>query len=212
MAGGDKNIVMIQCVGSRNEEHPYCSRICCSMAVKNALTIKKRNPMRQYLRALPRYQDLRLPGEVLPDRPATPGSSSSGTTRKRRRWFPGQRPARHAQEPRLPRTGRDRGRQRRAEHRDRCGRKDNRQLSDMLKVQLNADGFFLEAHMKLRPVDFATEGIYPLRPGPFAEDDRREYLPGPRRRRRGRPRSCPRPIWRSAPRSRRSTRTSASPA
>jgi heterodisulfide reductase subunit A-like polyferredoxin len=36
----------------------------------------------------------------------------------------------------------------------------NRQLSDMLKLQLNADGFFLEAHIKLRPVDFATEGIY----------------------------------------------------
>ncbi|MEI8191983.1 MAG: 50S ribosomal protein L2, partial [candidate division NC10 bacterium] len=36
----------------------------------------------------------------------------------------------------------------------------NRQLSDMLKLQLNADGFFLEAHVKLRPVDFATEGIY----------------------------------------------------
>jgi heterodisulfide reductase subunit A len=36
----------------------------------------------------------------------------------------------------------------------------NRQISDMLKLQLNADGFFLEAHVKLRPVDFATEGIY----------------------------------------------------
>ena len=35
---------MIQCVGSRNEETPYCSRICCSMAVKNALHIKKKNP------------------------------------------------------------------------------------------------------------------------------------------------------------------------
>ena len=37
---------------------------------------------------------------------------------------------------------------------------ENRQISDMLKLQLNADGFFLEAHMKLRPVDFATEGIF----------------------------------------------------
>jgi heterodisulfide reductase subunit A len=37
---------------------------------------------------------------------------------------------------------------------------DNRRLSDMLKLQLNNDGFFLEAHIKLRPVDFATEGIY----------------------------------------------------
>ena len=36
----------------------------------------------------------------------------------------------------------------------------NRHLSDLLKLQLNGDGFFLEAHVKLRPVDFATEGIY----------------------------------------------------
>ena len=38
--------------------------------------------------------------------------------------------------------------------------KDNRTLADMLKVPLNADGFYVEAHMKLRPVDFATEGIF----------------------------------------------------
>ncbi len=42
--GAGKNIVMIQCVGSRNDERAYCSRICCSMAVKNALAIKKKNP------------------------------------------------------------------------------------------------------------------------------------------------------------------------
>jgi heterodisulfide reductase subunit A len=39
-------------------------------------------------------------------------------------------------------------------------RENNRRISDMLKVPLNADGFYVEAHMKLRPVDFATEGIY----------------------------------------------------
>jgi len=38
--------------------------------------------------------------------------------------------------------------------------KDNRKLADMLKVPLNGDGFYVEAHMKLRPVEFATEGIY----------------------------------------------------
>jgi heterodisulfide reductase subunit A len=40
----EDTVVMIQCVGSRNEEHPYCSSICCSMAVKNALKIKEINP------------------------------------------------------------------------------------------------------------------------------------------------------------------------
>ena len=37
---------------------------------------------------------------------------------------------------------------------------ENKRLSDMLKVPLNSDGFYVEAHMKLRPVDFATEGIF----------------------------------------------------
>ncbi len=38
--------------------------------------------------------------------------------------------------------------------------KDNRKLADMLKVPLNADGFYVEAHLKLRPVEFATEGMF----------------------------------------------------
>ncbi|GAG89382.1 unnamed protein product, partial [marine sediment metagenome] len=41
---GVKSIIMIQCVGSRNEDHPYCSRICCSEAIKNALKAKEINP------------------------------------------------------------------------------------------------------------------------------------------------------------------------
>jgi heterodisulfide reductase subunit A len=39
-------------------------------------------------------------------------------------------------------------------------RADRQELSDLLRVPLNADGFFLEAHMKLRPVDFASEGLF----------------------------------------------------
>jgi heterodisulfide reductase subunit A len=38
------SVAMIQCVGSRNSEHPYCSRVCCSKAIKNALKLKKQNP------------------------------------------------------------------------------------------------------------------------------------------------------------------------
>jgi heterodisulfide reductase subunit A len=44
LPAGLKNVVMIQCAGSRDEERPYCSRICCSMAVKNALDIKAKSP------------------------------------------------------------------------------------------------------------------------------------------------------------------------
>ena len=43
-AAGLREVVMIQCVGSRDEEHPYCSRVCCQEAVKNALAIKQANP------------------------------------------------------------------------------------------------------------------------------------------------------------------------
>jgi heterodisulfide reductase subunit A len=39
-----KSVVMIQCVGSRDDEHPYCSRVCCTHAVKNALKIREKNP------------------------------------------------------------------------------------------------------------------------------------------------------------------------
>ena len=41
--GSVKNIVMIQCVGSRDEERPYCSRVCCNQAIKNALLLKEIN-------------------------------------------------------------------------------------------------------------------------------------------------------------------------
>jgi len=41
---GKRRVVMIQCVGSRTPERPYCSRICCSLAVKNALKLKEKNP------------------------------------------------------------------------------------------------------------------------------------------------------------------------
>ncbi len=45
---GDKPlVVMIQCVGSRTDEHPYCSRVCCSEAVKNALALKEQRPEAQ---------------------------------------------------------------------------------------------------------------------------------------------------------------------
>jgi len=42
--GNARNIVMIQCVGSREEKHSYCSRLCCSQAIKNALKIKDMQP------------------------------------------------------------------------------------------------------------------------------------------------------------------------
>ena len=157
--GQGKNIVMIQCVGSRNDKHPYCSRICCSMAVKNALNIKKKNPDANIYIL---YRDIRTYGF-------------------REKYY---RMAREAgivfiryNEEKQPVVSNNNGLLVTVDSPDvndiieieadnvilstgigaPAG---NRQLSDMLKLQLNADGFFLEAHVKLRPVDFATEGIY----------------------------------------------------
>jgi heterodisulfide reductase subunit A len=53
------SVVMVQCVGSRDEEHPYCSRICCGHAVKNALKLKERNPG---LNVYVLYRDVRTYG------------------------------------------------------------------------------------------------------------------------------------------------------
>ena len=56
-----KHVVMIQCVGSRNEDFPNCSRICCQSAVKNALHIKELNPEAEVYVL---YRDIRTYGEL----------------------------------------------------------------------------------------------------------------------------------------------------
>ena len=52
-------VVMIQCVGSREPDHPYCSRLCCSQALKNALLLKERYPL---MGITILYRDLRAYG------------------------------------------------------------------------------------------------------------------------------------------------------
>jgi heterodisulfide reductase subunit A-like polyferredoxin len=155
-----QNIVMIQCVGSRNEKHPYCSRICCSMAIKNALAIKRLDPganvyvlyrdVRTYGFREIYYQQARAAGVVFirytPEAlPLVSEENGLVVTLK---------------SPDLPEPL--------AIEADRVvlstgvevDLKNNKRISDMLKVPLNADGFYVEAHMKLRPVDFATEGVF----------------------------------------------------
>jgi heterodisulfide reductase subunit A-like polyferredoxin len=155
-----KDVVMIQCVGSRNGDRPYCSRICCSEAIKNALKLKAMAPdLNVYIL----YRDIRTYGFK---------EDYYEKAREEGALFIRYEPER---EPRLETDGdglgvvvyepilRD----------DLLIRTDllvlspgivpsyeNETLSKMLKVPLNEDGFFLEAHMKLRPVDFATEGIF----------------------------------------------------
>ncbi len=156
-----KNVVMIQCVGSRNEERPYCSRICCSEAIKNGLRLKSIQPeVNLYIL----YRDIRTYGfkEVYYQRAREEGILFI-------RYEPEREPKVSQGEEGLQIIVHEP-----ILHDDLliqadllvlspavvAPREENERLSQMLKVPLNPDGFFLEAHMKLRPVDFATEGIF----------------------------------------------------
>ena len=85
-----KNVVMIQCVGSRNDERPYCSRICCSEAVKNALTLKADSVRRPMSMSSIGTSGPMVSKRTTTRRPGTRASSSSVMTRIRnpvlKRW------------------------------------------------------------------------------------------------------------------------------
>jgi len=160
-----KNVVMIQCVGSREEGKMYCSRVCCTKAVKNALNLKKKFPNVNIYIA---YRDIRTYGfrekyyTELRDQGAmfihyTPDNKPQVTLADE--WDPGSKVNVTVFDPIMDRevvvdadllvlaTAID-------------AKKENIDLAKMLKISLNTDGMFLEAHVKLRPVDFATEGVF----------------------------------------------------
>jgi heterodisulfide reductase subunit A-like polyferredoxin len=152
-------VAMIQCVGSRNEERPFCSRSCCTDAVNNAIAVRQLKPdanvvvlyrdMRTYGANELLYEQARRLGVVFVRyEPENPPQVDGGDKLKLTFVEPelgttvmlpvdllalsvGISPA-----------------------------VDGQEISDLAKVPLNADGFFLEAHVKLRPVDFASEGIF----------------------------------------------------
>ncbi len=172
-----ENVVMIQCVGPAER---YCSRTCCTIALKNALKLKELNPA---ARVTILYRDMRTYGfkerlftearragvlfiqydperkpQVLPgqeeqrDREITitpaPLPPCPPATLEIRVWEPqlGREMTLHPDllvlsMPMVPAQG--------------AG-----ELANRLKVGLDLDGWLMEAHVKLRPVDFATEGLY----------------------------------------------------
>jgi len=154
-----KSVVMIQCVGSREQGHMYCSRICCSTAMKNALKIKETSPETEVYIL---YRDIRTYGfneeffQQARDRGVIfipyeldnkPEVTNNGKLKVAVR-----EPLLDKQlilQPDLlilsSRIEPDKG---------------NTELGQMLKIPMNEDGFFLEAHVKLRPVDFSAEGIF----------------------------------------------------
>jgi len=146
-------------VGSRTPERPNCSRICCSVAVKNALKIKERNPNAKVTIL---YRDIRTYG--LMERYYTQARNAGVEFIQ---YELEAKPDLRVEGGALKLRVRDRI----------LGEEidlqpdlvvlasaivpyENVALAKMLKVPLTADGFFLEAHMKLRPVDFATDGIF----------------------------------------------------
>jgi heterodisulfide reductase subunit A len=155
-----KNVVMIQCVGSRGEKVPYCSRICCTTAIKNALQIKDREPDAKIYVL---FRDIRTYGfrEDFYDKALEEGITFL-------RFDVDLKPKVEVASGGLkvlikePLIGED------IEFNPdfvvlsvaQVPDPNNEDLSKSLKVPLSKDGFFLEAHMKLRPVDFATEGVF----------------------------------------------------
>ncbi len=155
-----QSVVMIQCVGSRDPDRPYCSRICCAEAVKNALTIKELSPEADVYVL---YRDIRTYG------------MREEYYRKARekgvvfiRFAPEAKPEVQVVDGRPLVTVHDPILGRAIELQPDIlalssgivPQSGSQELARMLKVPLNSDGFFLEAHMKLRPVDFATDGVF----------------------------------------------------
>ena len=155
-----KSIVMIQCIGSRNQENPYCSRICCSEAIKNALKVKENNPNTEIVVL---FRDIRTYGFK---------EKYYNLAREKRIIF-----IRYDEE--HPPEVKIKNKQLSVlVNRTDIGeleinpdlivlstgliapKEENEDLAKMLKVPLNEEKFFLEAHVKLRPIDFATDGIF----------------------------------------------------
>jgi heterodisulfide reductase subunit A2 len=153
----DSKVVMIQCAGARSAQREYCARICCMTAVKNALYIKQHNPEAQ-VHIL--YRDMQMYGveneNMLwearrqgvkfyvydPEKPPVVENKTvsfyyplMGETET----LPFDRVVLSA--PLVP-------------------SEDALKLSQLLRVPVDQYGFFLEAHAKLRPLDFATDGIF----------------------------------------------------
>jgi len=159
-AAGAKSITMIQCVGSRIPERPYCSRYCCSEAIKNALKLKEMDPEKDITVI---YRDIRTFGlkedYYKKARELNVKFIRYDEDRKPEVRAEGDQVVIRLLDPVLNET---------VEWKTdllalsvgTTPNPDNQAIGNMLKVPTNQDGFFLEAHVKLRPVDFATDGVF----------------------------------------------------
>ena len=159
MLDGVGSAVFVQCVGSREPQRPYCSRVCCTHSIESALAIKKRNPEANVYIL---YRDIRTYGE-------------RETLYKKARGA-GVIFIRYDLEnkPQVVRDG-DRLAVRVTDHvlglpmeittdlltlASAIVPHADEQLAQFFKIPLNDDGFFVEKHAKLGPCEFATDGVF----------------------------------------------------
>jgi heterodisulfide reductase subunit A len=154
-----KTALFVQCVGSREPGRPYCSKVCCTHTIKSAIKFKELNPeMDIYVL----YRDIRTYGQ------------REELYREARRLGVIFIRYNIQQKPKVLRKGKAISVTVKDHVLDRyitinpdlvvlasgIVPRDNSSLAQMYKLSLNEDGFFMEAHAKLRPVEFATEGIF----------------------------------------------------
>jgi len=154
-----EQVVMIQCVGSRNQENPNCSRICCQSAIKNALHIKKDHPnadvwvlyrdIRTYGLLEEYYKEARKQGVLFfrysPEDPPKVETTAEGVNVTFRDHVLNRSLVVTADILALS-----------------AGMvpEDTSELASIVKLARTPEGYFMEAHVKLKPVDMATEGIF----------------------------------------------------
>ncbi len=154
-----KKVVMIQCVGSRNQDRPNCSRTCCATAVKNALKLKQLNPETEVTVL---YRDVRTYGLA---EPYYAKAREKGVLFVR--YEPEEKPEVKKAGQNLAVSFQDKVIRERIEVSPdlvvlsaATHARENEDVASVLKLPRTLEGFFLEAHMKLRPVDFPSDGMF----------------------------------------------------
>jgi heterodisulfide reductase subunit A-like polyferredoxin len=158
--GKAKGVVFVQCVGSRNEENPYCSKVCCTHSLKSAIAVKS---MDKRKRVYVVYRDIRSYG------------FREDLYKKAREL--GVIFIRYDLE-KMPQLKRNSNKELEFTVIDHVLRQPvkinpdlvvlasgispnaNKNLFEKFKVPVNNEGFLVEAHAKLRPVDFASDGLF----------------------------------------------------
>jgi len=154
-----RTAAFIQCVGSREPQRPYCSRVCCTHSIESAIHLKRLNPrmkvyilyrdIRTYGERERLYREARLRGVVfIPfsvDEKPKVIQEEDGLKIEMRDSFLGERIVFRTDLLVLASAIVPYG---------------DEKLAQMFKVPMNEDGFFVEAHAKLGPSDFATDGVF----------------------------------------------------